>query len=189
MRFIFCCCLVTKSCPTLFRPHGLYSPAGSSVHGILQAGILGWAAMLCSWRSSWLRGWIHISCISGIFLTTVPPGKPLRFTLGWPKSLLRFPHKMFWKNLSELFGLPNTCSNYTKGNLPSVSLLFLHGSHFSALPVDLCSGSIIPALGLLLDNQPWACRPCVYPSYISPCLTELPAGFLHREHSSLLGYK
>ena len=36
--------LVTQSCPTLCDPRD-YSPLGSSVHGILQARILGWVAM------------------------------------------------------------------------------------------------------------------------------------------------
>ena len=38
-----CCHLVAKSCPTLLQPHGL-KPLGSSVHGILQARLLEWAA-------------------------------------------------------------------------------------------------------------------------------------------------
>ena len=36
--------LVTKSCPTLLKPHGL-SPPGSSVHGVSQAIILEWVAI------------------------------------------------------------------------------------------------------------------------------------------------
>ena len=36
------CCSVTKSCPTLWDPHG------SSVHGISQARILEWIAVFCS---------------------------------------------------------------------------------------------------------------------------------------------
>ena len=41
LNFIYmcCCCLVTKSCPTLFYPMDCSSP-GSSVHGIFQARIL-----------------------------------------------------------------------------------------------------------------------------------------------------
>ena len=39
-----CCCLVTKSCPTLLRPHGLYPP-GSFVHWISQARIPEWVAI------------------------------------------------------------------------------------------------------------------------------------------------
>ena len=36
--------LVTQSCPTL-QPHGLCSPPGSSVQGILQARILEWVVI------------------------------------------------------------------------------------------------------------------------------------------------
>ena len=36
--------LVAQSCPTLCNPMD-YSPSGSSVHGILQAGILEWVAI------------------------------------------------------------------------------------------------------------------------------------------------
>ena len=47
-------------------PHGLYSPAGSSVHGILQAGILEGVAISFSRESSHLRDWTRISCTSCI---------------------------------------------------------------------------------------------------------------------------
>ena len=39
-----CCCLVTKLCPTLCNPMNC-NPPGSSVHVILQARILEWAAI------------------------------------------------------------------------------------------------------------------------------------------------
>ena len=45
------CVLVTQLCPTLCDPMD-YSPPGSSVHGIFQAGILEWVAMLSSEESS-----------------------------------------------------------------------------------------------------------------------------------------
>ena len=41
------CVLVTQSCPTLFDPMDS-SPPGSSVHGILQAKVLEWIAILKS---------------------------------------------------------------------------------------------------------------------------------------------
>ena len=46
-----CCCLVTKSCLTLCDPMGS-SPAGSTFHGISQAGILEWVAISFSRGSS-----------------------------------------------------------------------------------------------------------------------------------------
>ena len=42
------------------------SPAGSSVHGILKARILGWVAISSSRGSSWPRNWTHVSCVSCI---------------------------------------------------------------------------------------------------------------------------
>ena len=74
-----CLCLVAQSCPTFCDPVD-YSPPGSSVHGIFQAGILEWIAIptpgnLCD------PGIEPASLVSsaeadGIF-TTEPPGKSL----------------------------------------------------------------------------------------------------------------
>ena len=50
------------SCPTLWDPVG-YSPPGSSVHGILQAGRLQLVAMTTFRRSSWPRDRTQVSCI------------------------------------------------------------------------------------------------------------------------------
>ena len=46
------------------------SPLGSSVHGILQARILEWDAMLSSRGSSWPRNQTGVSCIAGEFFTS-----------------------------------------------------------------------------------------------------------------------
>ena len=75
-----CCCLVTKSCPTLCDPVD-YSPPGSSVHDILQAGILEWVAMLFSRGSSWPGDGTWVSCFAGRVFTAEPPGKPCTFSL------------------------------------------------------------------------------------------------------------
>ena len=56
---------VAQSCPTLCDPMD-YSPAGSSVHGISQAGILEWVAISCSRGSSQPRDQTCISRISCI---------------------------------------------------------------------------------------------------------------------------
>ena len=66
-------------CLTLCKPV-VYSLAGSSVYGILQARILKWVSMPSSRGSFWPRDWTHISCSSGIagrlfFLITEPPWK------------------------------------------------------------------------------------------------------------------
>ena len=44
VTWLCCACLVAQSCPTLCDPMDC-SPPGSSVHGILQARILGWVAV------------------------------------------------------------------------------------------------------------------------------------------------
>ena len=53
------CCLVIKSCPTLYDPTDC-SPPGSSVHGISQVRTLGWVAMSSSRGSSRPRDWTGI---------------------------------------------------------------------------------------------------------------------------------
>ena len=53
-----------------------YSPPGSSVHGIVQAGIPQWVAMPSSRGSSRLREETEVSCVAGRLLTAAAPGKP-----------------------------------------------------------------------------------------------------------------
>ena len=60
--------LFTQSCPTL-QPRGLCIVPGSSVHGILQARVLGWVAISFSRATSQPRDWTHVSCIVGRFFT------------------------------------------------------------------------------------------------------------------------
>ena len=60
------------------------SPPSSSVHGISQTRKLEWVVISSSGGSSWLRDWTHVSRISRqifFFLTTEPPGKPLKHTM------------------------------------------------------------------------------------------------------------
>ena len=52
------------SCVWLCDPMDCNLP-GSSIHGILQARILGWVAICFSRGSSWSRGWTWIPCIMG----------------------------------------------------------------------------------------------------------------------------
>ena len=55
---------VAQSCPTLCDPVDC-SPPGSSVHRILQAGILEWVAISFSRRSSQPKDWTQVSRIAG----------------------------------------------------------------------------------------------------------------------------
>ena len=78
--------LVTQLCPTLCYPMDC-SPPGSSVHGILQARILGWVAFPFSRESSWPRDGTRVSCIAGRFFT------------GWATCLISFIHSQFWLSI------------------------------------------------------------------------------------------
>ena len=60
-----CCCMHAQSYPTVCDPMDC-SPPGSSVHGILQAGILEWVIMLSSRGSS--QPWDQ-TCVSSISCT------------------------------------------------------------------------------------------------------------------------
>ena len=68
-------CLIVQSCPTLCGSMDCSLP-GSSVHGILQARILGWVAVPFSRGSSPPRVRTCVSCSGRWVLTTESPGKP-----------------------------------------------------------------------------------------------------------------
>ena len=56
--------LVAHLCLVLYDAMNC-SPSGSSVHGVPQARILEWVAILFSKGSSWSRDWTQVSCIWG----------------------------------------------------------------------------------------------------------------------------
>ena len=64
--------LVVQLCLTLCNPWTVWSPPGSSVHGILQARILEWVAIPFSRGASWPRDQTWVSCIAGRFFTFWP---------------------------------------------------------------------------------------------------------------------
>ena len=66
----------TQSCPTLWDLMDSSQP-GSSVHGIFQARILDRVAISYSKGSSCHKDRTRVSCLTGRFFTTEPPGKPL----------------------------------------------------------------------------------------------------------------
>ena len=51
----------------------------TSVHGILQVGILEWVAMPSFRGSSWSMDWTWVSCIAGRFFTVWATRKPLQW--------------------------------------------------------------------------------------------------------------
>ena len=60
--------LIAQLCLTLCNPNDC-SPPGSSVHGILQARILEWVAILVFRGSFWPEDRTWVSCIAGRFFT------------------------------------------------------------------------------------------------------------------------
>ena len=61
-------CGHAKSCLTLCDPMD-HSPPGSSIHGILQAGVLEWVAISSSRGSSPARDRTQVFCLAGRFFT------------------------------------------------------------------------------------------------------------------------
>ena len=74
--------LIAQSCLPLCNLMG-YSLPGSSVHGILQTGILEWVAIPLSRGSSWPGDWTLVSCIAGRFLSSEPLGSIPIFHGDW----------------------------------------------------------------------------------------------------------
>ena len=72
------------------------SPSGFSVHGILQARILGWTTIPFSRGSSWSRDWTLVSCIARRFFTVCTTGKSL-FSLYSPNNC-----SIYWASFSLL---------------------------------------------------------------------------------------
>ena len=62
------CVLAAQSCSALCNSMDC-RPPGFSVHGILQARILEWAAIPFFRASSWSRDWTQVFCIAGGFFT------------------------------------------------------------------------------------------------------------------------
>ena len=96
------CVLSLQSCLTLCDAMGS-SPPGSSVHGILQARNLEWAAMPSARGSSRARDQTRISrssCTAGRFLTAEPPEKPNNCT---QTNILFFTCSITFNELLEIF--------------------------------------------------------------------------------------
>ena len=64
--YMICACVFSHSVMSnSLQPCGNCSPPGSSIHGILQVGILEWVDISFSRRSSRPRDWTQVSCIVG----------------------------------------------------------------------------------------------------------------------------
>ena len=132
--------MCVQSCPTLCDPLDCNLP-GSSVHGILQAGILEWVAISSFRGFSWPRNWTCISCYSWIGKWILLPLRhlgspksdhimPLMKALWWlpiglrikPRVLIILVHKAFQSH-------PANFSIYI-----CLHVLQSHQSHFTRLP-------------------------------------------------------
>ena len=90
--------VVSLPCPTLCDPVDC-GPPGSSVHGILQARILGWVAMPSSRGSSQLRDWTQVSRTGGQILYRMSKSSSLpSFYATFPKCSK--PRNRNFKNTS-----------------------------------------------------------------------------------------
>ena len=83
----------TQSCLTPCYPMGSSLP-GSSIHGILQARIMEWAAMPSSRGSPHPEIEPRYPTLAGGFFTTAPPGKPLVIVI----AIVLLRHCMFIVN-------------------------------------------------------------------------------------------
>ena len=91
--------LIAQSCPTLCDPVD-YSLPGSPIHGILQARILEWVAVLFSRGSSQPRDRTQVSCITDWFFTNWATRE------GLSMRGLKIPMGLLWLPLHWFQGLP-----------------------------------------------------------------------------------
>ena len=130
-----------QSCPTLCDPMDC-SPPGSSVHGILQAGLLEWVAMPSSRGSSWPRDQTRISCGSctaGVFFTAEPLGKLNLWSIhGYILTLAWWPaHQETTSHPPS--ALPSSQIK-SKHHHPSPGFFSMWKEAFSAFYYWVCSG-------------------------------------------------
>ena len=104
---------VSQSCMTL-QPMDCRAP-GFSIHGIFQARILAWVAILSSGGYYPPRGQTHVSCIScigSIFFTTVPPGKLIYVFIYIPLFIILHYNLLQYIKYNSLCHKVNTCCLY-----------------------------------------------------------------------------
>ena len=108
-------CVSAQPCPALLRLPGLEP---SSVCGIFQAKILEWVAIPFSRGSSQPRCQTESPTLAGRFVTTEPPGKPLKSPLGkiyriqckcYVNNFLQEASFAFWHFREYFFGIFLIC--------------------------------------------------------------------------------
>ena len=103
-----------QSCPTLCNPMDCSLP-GSSVPGILQAGILGWVAISFSRRSSQPRDRTWVSCIAGRRFTiwATREVSTLHLRVGHYCKFCGLSCRVIWWSFYLLKGLISKVYSYT----------------------------------------------------------------------------
>ena len=133
-------CILSCSVMLIFWNSIDCSPPDSSVHAILQARILEWAAISFSRGSSWPRDWTHVFCIGrgGLYLQATweaPIDYKRSFFLQLPFSHRTSTSPMgdflTHKSYSLLLELPPVCSQGTTVNAKSDYLFPVPATLFS----------------------------------------------------------
>ena len=115
--------LVAQLCPTLCNPMDR-SPPGSSVHGILQAGILECIDIPFSRASFQSRDWTWVSCIAGEFFTVWATREWFNslYTLEYRRALLLVMYSSVL--LLKVWSSPNSITSHNWGLLEMQHLRF-----------------------------------------------------------------
>ena len=122
--------LIALLCPTLCSPIHHCHPLGSSVHGIFQARMLEWVALLFSRGSSQTKDRTQVSFIPGRFLIWEAPRKPLviiTFSYSYPYIGLSSTELLQWHCVIPKTRLWNS--------RPSFCLGLSHGSLWGSQPL------------------------------------------------------
>ena len=129
-KYFFCCCLVTKSCPTLYDPMHCSLP-GSSVHEIFQARILEWGAISSPRGSFWCRD-------QSQYLALQANSLPLSY---WGSPEFAFPQILDFPGSSA--GKESTCN---AGDPSSISGSGRSAGEGIGYPLQYCWASLVAQL-------------------------------------------
>ena len=124
----FVCVLVAQSCPTLCDPEDCSLP-GFSVHGFLQARILGWIAIPFSRGTSQPRNRTLVSCITGRFFTVWATEKSQVYTeplFEFPQSYSKFPLAIYFAYGNVSFHVTLSIHFTLSSPLPIVHMSILY---------------------------------------------------------------
>ena len=128
------------------------SPPGSSVHGILQARILGWVAMPSSRGSSWPKGQTWVSCISST-------GRQILYHCApWESPWSNYPISIIYPTSIAALLDPSTNQsinqsiNYSFSASPEVMQILIIHNERHKLILHLKTQKPAPPLGPLLPS-------------------------------------